>query len=384
MQARLFSKTGKTRDFELTFEGEATIGRDAQSNLVIDQPLMSSRHARIAYDTEGGRYVLEDLGSLNGTELDGDAVSGPERLGHLHVITFAGTYDFFFQDVERCKRRHPSSVASTEAPTAETEAVREEAPEAETAPKTASEKTAIDHEPLEMPGFLARRADAISGQSTEAGTPKGPGEITSIDHEPAALPAALGRRADAEREGAAQGAADEATADDSPAKDPADLTRRQKLPVELPDILAQRARQAETLDLDDIEELLAADSSIEDQDTADDEPVGLHLIVTEPDGGVRRLGLQPGENLIGRSSSVQVPMAYPDLSRRHAVLTVGDRVTLRDLRSRNRTFVDDRPLEPEVDTEVQTGARLRFGSIEARLVDAGSDEEMTSSGSVRA
>ncbi len=65
---------------------------------------------------------------------------------------------------------------------------------------------------------------------------------------------------------------------------------------------------------------------------------------------------------------MQVALRYPDLSRRHAVLTVaGDKITLRDLGSRNRTFVDDAALDPEVEVDVEPGARLRFGSVKARL-----------------
>ena len=372
MQAKLFSQTGATRGCELRFEDEAIIGRDAQNHLVIDQPLMSSRHARIAYDEARHRFVLEDLDSLNGTALDGDPITGPERLGHLHVITFADTYDFFFQDLERCARRRPSPAAAPEAATAadggaEARVDRDDS----SARVVAPEVTLIDREPIALPGFLARRAEAAAEQSPE-GTPPEDSvhEVTAIEREPAVLPAALGRRADEERAAAGE-----------PGGKPRakEVTLREKLPVALPDILSQRAeaaRRAETLDLDDIEELMRTDAeSPPESSRRSDESSGLHLVVTVPDGGIRRFAIAEGENLIGRSSSVQVSMAYPDLSRRHAVLTVeGERITLRDLRSRNRTFLDDQPLAAEVETEVPSGARLRFGSIEARLLGAGRDE----------
>ena len=38
----------------------------------------SRRHARVAADEDG--YVLEDVGSTNGTYLDGSRVAGPVRL----------------------------------------------------------------------------------------------------------------------------------------------------------------------------------------------------------------------------------------------------------------------------------------------------------------
>ncbi len=65
----------------------------ATENIPGDETLKFPHIARITWDAEGGCYVLEDLDSLNGTDLDGQRVAGPEPLGHLHVITFAGEHD---------------------------------------------------------------------------------------------------------------------------------------------------------------------------------------------------------------------------------------------------------------------------------------------------
>ncbi|MCB1057147.1 MAG: ATP-binding cassette domain-containing protein, partial [Acidobacteria bacterium] len=46
-----------------------TLGRDVGNDLVIDHPLVSRHHARIRRGAEG--FVLEDLGSTNGTFVDG-------------------------------------------------------------------------------------------------------------------------------------------------------------------------------------------------------------------------------------------------------------------------------------------------------------------------
>jgi hypothetical protein len=65
---------------DVPFDGQpATIGRAADGDLVIADPLVSRRHARLA--PRGGQLVLADLGSTNGTRVNGhvvrEAVVGP-------------------------------------------------------------------------------------------------------------------------------------------------------------------------------------------------------------------------------------------------------------------------------------------------------------------
>lgn len=52
-----------------------TIGRAADSTVVLDDDYASSRHARLFADN--GRWLVEDLGSTNGTYLDRSKVSQP-------------------------------------------------------------------------------------------------------------------------------------------------------------------------------------------------------------------------------------------------------------------------------------------------------------------
>ncbi|WP_380164297.1 FHA domain-containing protein [Jannaschia sp. R86511] len=55
-----------------------TIGRAADCTLVIDDEFASGRHARIS--RHEGQWVLEDLGSTNGTYLRKEQVQGPVAL----------------------------------------------------------------------------------------------------------------------------------------------------------------------------------------------------------------------------------------------------------------------------------------------------------------
>src|SRR5262245_36609879 len=50
------------------------IGRDPDNDVVIDAPMVSRRHARLVVDGAGAR--IEDLGSSNGTYVNGERVRG--------------------------------------------------------------------------------------------------------------------------------------------------------------------------------------------------------------------------------------------------------------------------------------------------------------------
>jgi DNA-binding winged helix-turn-helix (wHTH) protein len=58
--------------------GENLLGRAQDGAVWLDSPSVSRRHARIV--VEGGRAVLEDLGSKNGTFLRGRRITAPEPL----------------------------------------------------------------------------------------------------------------------------------------------------------------------------------------------------------------------------------------------------------------------------------------------------------------
>jgi transcriptional regulator with PAS, ATPase and Fis domain len=74
----------KMRPAYLLTSSEVTIGRDAeQSGIVVPEQAVSRQHARISY--RDGRWLLRDLGSRNGTLVDGAFVDEVE-LEHLHEI----------------------------------------------------------------------------------------------------------------------------------------------------------------------------------------------------------------------------------------------------------------------------------------------------------
>jgi hypothetical protein len=76
--ARLVVTEGPSAGAELPLAGALTIGRDQGADLVLDDPGVSRNHARVTADAEG--VVIEDLGSSNGTFVNGQALTAPQRL----------------------------------------------------------------------------------------------------------------------------------------------------------------------------------------------------------------------------------------------------------------------------------------------------------------
>lgn len=181
---------------------------------------------------------------------------------------------------------------------------------------------------------------------TAAAAERAPGEGTMVDAEPPALPDAL----------AADAVADAVDGG----------TVVEEAPVVLPGALAADEESPEK----------APEEAPDAGPEADAEPAFV-LVVIEGDAS-RRYALHAGDNLVGRTRGVEVALASRELSRRHAVLTVaGDRVTVRDLGSRNHTYLDDHEVG-EAEIEVPVGSRLRFGLVEARLSRQEDEDEPTS------
>lgn len=343
MPARIFCKAGKLKGVEAEIELEATLGRGRDATVQLQAEMVSGEHARITYETNEECYVLEDLGSTNGTWLDGIRVRGRERLGHLHVITIAEEHDFIFQDLDLCARRHgvpavpPVADTSAEEPPSEDTAIDDKPavlPPSIPAPpltdiRSEREKTRTDEVFVEMPDFLAEKADAES---------QSPTELTSIDKLPIEMPGFLARKAE-------------------------ELSPQQKATVKLPPIEEVLEEDVEVSD-EQLDELMLEESG---------EARAFGLEVTPQEGDVERFELREGENVLGRGKDAALQIDSLEVSRRHALLTVSEgKVTLQDLGSSNHSYVEGEKIHDAV--ELKLGAKLKFGRIKARLVRWEEDE----------
>lgn len=73
-----------------------TIGRYPDNYIVVDDPLISRYHARLT--AQGSTFVLEDLGSANGTWVNGIRLAGPAVLRPGDVIGLGQEVEFVFSN----------------------------------------------------------------------------------------------------------------------------------------------------------------------------------------------------------------------------------------------------------------------------------------------
>ena len=72
-----------------------TVGRQAQCDIHIEDTWMSRRHARIAWT--GAEYIVEDLGSTNGTFINSERVVGPRSLQPGDLLQLGDQVELAFQ-----------------------------------------------------------------------------------------------------------------------------------------------------------------------------------------------------------------------------------------------------------------------------------------------
>jgi pSer/pThr/pTyr-binding forkhead associated (FHA) protein len=103
---------GVGRDHALS-GGVCTVGRDPQVEFVLEDTLVSRRHFKVVH--EEGAYYVEDLGSTNGTILNGSRAQRA-RLADGDTIRIGGTQIQFVQKDLLGGPRKPARPKAVEAP----------------------------------------------------------------------------------------------------------------------------------------------------------------------------------------------------------------------------------------------------------------------------
>ncbi|MBI3162709.1 MAG: FHA domain-containing protein [Chloroflexi bacterium] len=85
-QFQFVMRSGPTPGVTFPLEGDQLIlGRDPSNHVAINDAEISRKHSRLSF--QGGKYVLEDLGSTNGTFVNGQRLAGPVVLKPGDVIS---------------------------------------------------------------------------------------------------------------------------------------------------------------------------------------------------------------------------------------------------------------------------------------------------------
>jgi predicted component of type VI protein secretion system len=93
---QLVMRTGPTpgKVFPLS-KSESYVGRDINNDIVISDAEISRKHARFVL--QGGMFILEDLGSTNGSFVGGQRLMGPHPLRSGETIMFGENVSLVFE-----------------------------------------------------------------------------------------------------------------------------------------------------------------------------------------------------------------------------------------------------------------------------------------------
>jgi len=351
MNAVLFSKTGLFAGTSFKIGRDATIGKSDGNTVVLRSDIVSGNHAKITFDDAQNAYFLEDLGSSNGTKLDGISVKRKEKLERLHVITFAGKFDFIFQ--------MGGAIP-----------VKAEIPQSQTLEKTV-EKTMMNKGEEKLPSFGKKEPAKFDKTMFDSGKDA-----------PAPLPS-FGKPTDVQKTVFDKGS-------DSPAPLPAFGKAKEEpktvfdsgkdIPSPLPGFDKPKENEEEkTISAPAPQAALPAFQKPADPRPAQDEvrTEVLRQTTTPPPALKAKFALEVGKlnknfelkdgsTTIGRTIGCDIIIDDGSLSRKHAVITVtGDKLTIKDLGSSNGTSVDKKRIGSEV--EITPVSVIKLGMVDVKI-----------------
>jgi hypothetical protein len=95
-QARFVVRHGPTAQQEYPLHVDTTtIGREAANDIIINDPEISRRHAIVK--SQAGRWMIEDLGSTNGTYVNGQRLNQPRELYNNDIVDIGDSVSLVFQ-----------------------------------------------------------------------------------------------------------------------------------------------------------------------------------------------------------------------------------------------------------------------------------------------
>jgi len=97
-QYQLVMHSGPTPGKIFPMEGDViTIGREAGNGIVINDAEVSRKHTQFVF--QGGKYIVTDLGSTNGTFVNGQRLTGQHILQPGEVISLGEQINLLFESI---------------------------------------------------------------------------------------------------------------------------------------------------------------------------------------------------------------------------------------------------------------------------------------------
>jgi pSer/pThr/pTyr-binding forkhead associated (FHA) protein len=154
-QFQLIMRSGPTPGAAFTLEGDQIdVGRDSTNEIVINDAEISRRHARLTF--QGGKYVLEDLGSTNGTFVNGQRLAGPRVLKTGEVVSFGEQIVLVFEATHFDAGATVVSPRAAAVPAASRPAMPPPPPPAEYVGSVP-----VNPSPAPLPGTVIRRTNPV-------------------------------------------------------------------------------------------------------------------------------------------------------------------------------------------------------------------------------
>jgi hypothetical protein len=97
-QYQLVMHSGPTPGKVFPLDGDLiTIGREAGNNIIINDAEVSRKHTQFIF--QGGKVIVSDLGSTNGTFVDGQRLTGQQVLQSGQIISLGEQISLLFETV---------------------------------------------------------------------------------------------------------------------------------------------------------------------------------------------------------------------------------------------------------------------------------------------
>jgi len=356
--------------------GELTMGRLAPSNFIVESPVVSKLHARIQRSAD--QVIVQDLGSVNGTFVNGQRISAPTLLKDGDTLSIAGIRNFSVHLTgegrgQQAVAASSSAVFDQEWKTklvwsAEELALLEaERQKFLATAQRAQAASAAEPEPAKKPAVPAASAPPVAAKPPVS--PVAPPKPAAAPAAAAPKPAAAAAPAAAAPKPAA--AATPAAAAPKPPAPPAAA----KPPAPPAPVLPKPAVPASPAKAEPPKAPAIERAPVDAPTVPTPKPQEFVPTVVTPVArvltGVKLTGplgtftLPKGTHQVGRLETANVPVLDLQVSRNHAVIVVGDAtITVEDTKSANGTYVNGTRLTEHVPTTLKQGDTLKFGGAE--------------------